>query len=350
LVADALDIIQRESVGANRIVLHFAAPIDPAGLAAWRAAVWVRQLASPVVVSVPPDTIAGLDGAARLALRDSLSRWGATIEEATEVVLPNGACVIAEIVRPERTIVLATRDLGAFTADATWARPSTAPIVRFEQSGALLTGTPIPLNRLVPAPGAVLRDVGVACDGTLRGFGSRMAALIGNALTEAGAPVQARITALTYTDRYLSSPLVVRLAIDTFAHLTKQRSVTPFPVSLHIAALRWNDFTPRRIENDWKHEDDRKSVISRYAARSGFEVSVVDSGDIPHGRALRVTYSNGTQADVYFDQGFGTWRPARRTEFEFNIQPIAQLDNLAKIDAPLVSTGKTYVVVQIQPK
>jgi hypothetical protein len=73
-------------------------------------------------------------------------------------------------------------------------------------------------------------------------------------------------------------------------------------------------------------------------------------GSPRHGRALRVTYSNGTQADVYFDQGFGTWRPARRTEFEFNIQPIAQLDNLAKIDATLVSSGKTYVVVQIRPK
>jgi DEAD/DEAH box helicase domain-containing protein len=168
---------------------------------------------------VPPDTVAGLDGAARLALRDSLSRWGATIEEAAEVVLPNGARVISEVVRPDRTIVLATRDLGAFTGDATWARPSTAPIVRFEQSSAFPTGAPIPLTRLLPAPGAAVRDIGADCDGTLRGFGSRMAALIGTALAKAGAPIQARITALTYSDRYLSSPLVVRLAIDTFAPL-----------------------------------------------------------------------------------------------------------------------------------
>jgi hypothetical protein len=130
--------------------------------------------------------------------------------------------------------------------------------------------------------------------------------------------------------------------------LTKPQSVTPLSLGLYIASLRWNDLTPSRIEHDWKHEDDRKSVISRYAARSGFEINVVDSGDIPHGRVLRLTYSNGAQADVYFDQGFGTWRPARRTEFSFHLQPIAQLDNLAKIDAALVSSGKTYIVVQIR--
>jgi len=32
----------------------------------------------------------------------------------------------------------------------------------------------------------------------------------------------------------------------------------------------------------------------------------------------------------------------------FNLHPVAQLDELARIDANLVSSGKTYVVVQIQ--
>src|ERR1700720_4754284 len=75
-----------------------------------------------------------------------------------------------------------------------------------------------------------------------------------------------------------------------------------------------------------------------------------DPRNIPHSRVLTLTYSNGTQADVYFDQGFGTWRPARRTEFGFNLYPVAQLDELAHIDASLASSGKTYVVVQIRAR
>ena len=348
LVADALDVINRDSVDANRIVFRLAAPLDPTGLALWRAAEWVRQSTRAVVLSVPPGTVTALDGAARLALRDKLSQWGATIEETAEADLPNGARVIAEVIRPERTSVLATRDPAAFIGDAGWARPSTAPIVRFEQSGTTLAGTPIPIGNLVPAQGALLRDIGAECDGSLRGFGSRMAKLIWDVLAEAGAPVQVRIAALAYSDRYLNSPLVARLGLDTFAHLAKPQSADPLPLSLRIAALRWNDFTPSRIEHDWKHEDDRTSVIDRYAARLGFKLTSTDPQNIPHSRVLTVTYANGTHADIYFDQGFGTWRPARRTEFRFNLDRIAQLNELAQIDTSLVSSGKTYVVMQIR--
>jgi hypothetical protein len=89
LVGDALDIINRDSADANRVVLRLAAPLDPAGLGSWRAAEWVRQSARAVVVSVPTGSVAALDGASRLALRDRLSQWGATIEEAPDAVLPN---------------------------------------------------------------------------------------------------------------------------------------------------------------------------------------------------------------------------------------------------------------------
>jgi DEAD/DEAH box helicase domain-containing protein len=348
LVADALDIINRDSADATRIVFRLAAPLDPAGLTSWRAAEWVRRSPRVVVLSVPPGSVATLDGAARLALRDKLSQWGATIEETVDADLPNAARVIAEVIRPGTTCVLATRDPNAFIGDAGWARPSTAPIVRFEQSGTTLTGTPIPIGSLVPAQGALLRDIGAECDGSLRGFGSRMAKLIWDALAEAGGPVELRITALAYSDRYFSSPLVARLALDTFAHLAKPQSANPPPLRLRIAALRWSDFAPSRVEHDWKHEDDRTSVIGRYAARLGLNLGLTDPRNIPHSRILTLTYSNGTQTDIYFDQGFGTWRPARRTEFRFNLHPIAQLDELAQIDASLVSSGKTYVVVQIR--
>jgi DEAD/DEAH box helicase domain-containing protein len=348
LVADALDIINRDSVNANRIVFRLAAPLDPAGLAAWRAAEWVRQSPRAVVLSLPPGSVSALDGAARLALRDKLSQWGAAIEETADAVLPNGARVITEVIGTGKTCVLATRDSGAFIGDAGWARPSTAPIVRFEQSATTLTGTPIPIGSLVPTQGALLRDIGAECDGPLRGFGSRMAKLILDALAEAGASLQAGISALAYSDRYLSSPLVARLGLDTFAHLAKPQSANPLRLSLRIAPLRWNDFTPSRIEHDWKHEDDRTSVIDRYAARLGFKLSLTDPQNIPHSRVLTLTYANGTHADIYFDQGFGTWRPTRRTEFRFNLDRIAQLNELAQIDTSLVSSGKTYVVMQIR--
>jgi hypothetical protein len=123
LVADTLDTINRDSVDANRIVFRLTAPVDIPGLASWRAAEWVRQSARTVVVSVPLGSVAALDGAARLALRDKLSQWGATVEEMADAFLLNGARVIAEFIRPDRTCVLATRDPGAFIGDAGCRRP-----------------------------------------------------------------------------------------------------------------------------------------------------------------------------------------------------------------------------------
>jgi hypothetical protein len=103
-----------------------------------------------------------------------------------------------------------------------------------------------------------------------------------------------------------------------------------------------------RVEHDWKHENDRTGVVSRYAARLGFKLTLTDPLNIPHSRALSLAYSTGTRADVYLDQGFGTWRPARRTAFRFNLHPNDQVDELAQPDASLVSSTKTHVVVQVR--
>ena len=349
LTSDVLDTLVRARTSkAKRLVLRLAAPLDVAALEKWRAANLMRRWSDTgrqAIVSVPLGTVAAMDATAMPALRDWLKTWGASLEEAPAALMPNGASVLAEVVGGERTVTLATRDAGVFRPDALWGRSQTAPVVQFEHSQALLTGTNVPFSRLQPQPSAKILTITSELDGALRSFAKRMVDLLRAPLDLSKAP-RSPVMAITYSDRYLNSPLTARMAIETLAAISGASSINPIPLAIELSPLKPNERSPWRFIDDWARESDRSAVMTLLAARTGLRLTT-NVGSPPHGRSISLEFQDGHKAQVPLDQGFGAWSATAAPKFNFNDSPANQLKALTTVDFRIVAKGATYVVASM---
>lgn len=352
LVPNALDALDRAIMnGAKTIRLRIEGALDLGELRGWSAAAAVRRwggLKRDVVVSIGRTELAALDGASRLALRDRLHEWGARVEEHESVELDNGSVVLAEAVSDGDVLVIATRDAKAVMGNEDWARVSDAALVAFTTETSLLVGEPVSLERLQPAPSALVKAIRGDLNGDLAGFGKRTAELLQTLLADAGAPVDQRIVDLNYSDRYLNSPLVVRMALETLKEFARPAAGEPVAVTLHLQPLKPGERSARALWDDWKRSDDRLDVISQYGRRIGLSVTSRE-GSPRHGRVLVLTYANGVKASVIFDQGFGAWGTVGGfVAFDFHAPVARQVNTLAIANVPLEGrAGGTYVAVQL---
>lgn len=352
LVADVFDALDRAVArGAHTIRLRLEGPLDLGELAQWRAAASSRRWAGlkrAVLVSIGRAELGSLDGASRLALRDRLHEWGARLEVADGAELANGAGVLAEAEADNQVLVIATRDTTALVGGAGWGRVVEAPLVAFESSTSLIAGDLVSIDQLQPPPGALVKAIDNEFDGDLARFGKKVAAVLQQLLTEAGAPIDQRIVELSYSDRYLNSPLVVRMALESFKELCRPIPGEPVSVTLHLQTLKPSDRSMRAVWDDWKRGDDRLDVISLFGRRIGLAVTSRE-GAPRHGRVLELTYANGAKASVLFDQGFGAWGASgSQASFDFHVGPGQQTNALGMTNVVLKSRpGGTYVVAQL---
>ena len=352
LVGNVFDALDRAVAGgAHTVRLRVEGPLDLGELASWSAAGSSRrwaELKRNIILSISRAEFSLLDGAARLALRDRLHTWGARLEEGDEARLPNGAAVLAEAEGADGVAVIATRDATAFVGGADWGAVVEAPLVSFTAPRSLIAGDSVSLDRLQPDSGATVKTMHGDLDGDLARFGKKAAGVLRQLLGDVGAPTDQSIVTLNYNDRYLNSPLVVRLALDTFKELAQPRPGEPVAVVLHLKPLEASDRPARWLWNDWKRADDRLDVISLYGRRMGLSVTSRE-GATRHGRVLELTYANGAQATILFDQGFGAWEgEGASTPFDFHAVPMQQANTLASAHVKLKGrSGGTYVVAHL---
>lgn len=352
LVANALNTLDRAVMaGAHTVRLRIEGALDLGELSQWSAAASLRRwngLKRDVVVSIGRAEMASLDGASRLALRDRLHAWGARLEETDAVRLDNGALVLAEAESEREILIIATRDATAARGGADWARVIDAALVAFSNETSLITGDPIGVDKLQPAPGALVKAIGDDLDSDLSRFGKTAAQTLQTLLTSAGAPVDQPIVELSYSDRYLNSPLVARLALDTFKELARPAPGEPVAVTLHLRPVKPSDRSMRSLSDDWKRANDRLEVMSLYGRRTGLSVTSRE-GAPRHGRVLLITYANGVKASVLFDQGFGAWGAVGgQASFDFHASVAHQVNALAMANLTLKSRpGGTYLVAQL---
>ena len=175
--------------------------------------------------------------------------------------------------------------------------------------------------------------LGPALEGPIAGFGERfwrcLRLLPGVAAALAGCGMPRRII---YTDRYLRSPLTVRLLQDTLLAFRRAANATPGAVTVEvvsqdipIAVAR----APNGIAHDWHNSGTRDAVLGILLAEAGYAATVrsVGRGGLPHARRLSVEGDSG-RLDIVLDQGFGHWRPANAVPFDFTATPDEQARQL----------------------
>ena len=138
-------------------------------------------------------------------------------------------------------------------------------------------------------------------------FGMRYAELGVPFIRAAGG--KSSLIEISYNDRFLQTPLVVRLLADALGALRAQLDawVDPVPVQIVTGPLKPSErqlFTP---DHDWQWPETRNDVLKGLLEARGMAPTLAEDGAL-HGRVLTLNFAGGKVVRVILDQGFGPWR------------------------------------------
>lgn len=265
------------------------------------------------------------------------------------------AKIVAEVRRDSHSVAWASKDPATQIPNELWGSSST-PII----FGTLLQ----PVNAAVEkiAASAIRPQVTIEGDreivlqnelnGSLQGFGKRFWRIITKEHQAAKTQISNSnldIVSISYSDRYLFSPLSVALLTDLVSGLKEA-----------VGQARWDNPTITitttnvrpavgsgqvygRLFSDWPEQAVRDQVLEHTFKYSGMNIKlqVLNKFSVQHGRVFEVGFSDGKILSVRMDQGVSYWRLStfndlQRVSHSFNFTQTNQ--EQAEILANLSST------------
>jgi hypothetical protein len=152
-----------------------------------------------------------------------------------------------------------------------------------------------------------------------------------------------------YVDRYLNSPLPVRLMREVLKSLPGIEAGASIRIDTADAVSGSFASSPMLISHDWRLVDQRNRVVTTILARDFPNRAVFEvrpKRDLPHGRCMRVRFEDGSIA-IRLDQGFGYWATMGSTPFPFSGNLVKQADDLlrAHFKVRALSSHPTYLAI-----
>lgn len=134
-----------------------------------------------------------------------------------------------------------------------------------------------------------------------------------NVLLNGGEP----LAKISYADRYLRSPLTVKLLYEVVRALERRKGLPAADcvIELHSTPPRANR-PPRRACDDWVHAREARRVIETlFGDRCQMRQTSIH--EAPHWRELTLHFHNGRQWRLRLEQGFGFWNERGYLNFPF---------------------------------
>lgn len=157
-------------------------------------------------------------------------------------------------------------------------------------------------------------------DGTLQGFGKRLWKTILSehpATSSLFREESADISVITYTDRYLFTPLSLALLAQVLDGLRETVGLGRWAIDeiqIFTTARRQagDNRTRNTLWSDWDDNQRRDEVAKSTLEYLGIEATIVSASNTAtaHGRVLEVDFSSGRRLTLRFDQGVSYWRSA----------------------------------------
>jgi hypothetical protein len=224
-----------------------------------------------------------------------------------------------------------------------WATVSEAPVVRGGSEGPAPGILPIDVSELLreTAREAVF-EIGTELDGPVDGFGARLKALLTSRPELAQVFAQPSLE-LHYSDRFIISPLAVRLLIDVIrAFAGPQTIVNIDAITRAPRAAKPN----RRVHENWLDLDQRDGVLTGLLAEVTPHVRLRTAEALPHRRRLGFRTPTGSGA-IYFDQGVGSWRVVGEVAFDTLRDVTDQIAGMSEPYQVANEESGTYVAVRL---
>lgn len=290
-----------------------------------------------------------LSMAEKLVLRDFALRNDVVLARGQAPAFQNGGVSLVTVGSTDKAqYAWVSCETAARVAGSSWGQPDLLPLAR-GQTSAPTTTEPVDLDFMLPRSGAAYRAIAQEFDADLATFGARAGELIYQLVAECGVSLAGKRVTGLYQDPFVTSPLVARLLLDTVVHLQKKSGGTPWPLIVETRPPRYDAARsgPWQVVHDWNDEQDQRAVIEALGRLRSMDVSLRHA-EVPHGRYLRLDFSDGALVTIVLDQGFGAWAPKRglTIKHDFGAVPADQAKRLATLNVVLErrGVGATYFV------
>ena len=179
-------------------------------------------------------------------------------------------------------------------------------------------------------------------DGWVSSFGKRFwKVLAEEAPLTIAAMQQHRVTGVAYTDRYLLTPLAIRLLFEVIKNIPGAQNPA---ISIVTARLSTREDPGWSIFHTFDNDSSRRNVLNESFPDATIEVH--RKAELPHDRSLSLHLGDDRRVVVTLDQGFGAWRVVGRHRHDFNSSPEKQARVLiASRFKACVETGRKAPVV-----
>ncbi|MGX1742109.1 DEAD/DEAH box helicase [Bosea sp. NPDC055353] len=182
--------------------------------------------------------------------------------------------------------------------------PAGAPVVRGTIDLPVFPDAIGPASLLQESAREMVFDLGDELDGSVDGFGERLKTLLRSGSPELDRVLSGSCIAITYTDKYVSSPLVVRLVTEVV------RAFANPATRVEVVTLAQRQSPGRRsggLSGDWKDFGTRDLVLLGGLSTVSPLSKVRHQEKIQHRRELRIVTTAGA-GSLFLDQGVGSWR------------------------------------------
>lgn len=255
--------------------------------------------------------------------RRELVLWAGRRDVAVLTTSPNEwpDQLLARVEGADGPIVWGSVEPRARIVGSDWATVSEAPIVRGRINQAMHATSPVDLQELLrEAPREAVFEIATELDGPVVGFGRRVRALL-TAHPGLGRLLAKPCLEIEYSDRYVMSPLAVRLLVEMIGALADPQAA----VTIHTLTRQPRSPKPnRRVDEDWLDLEQRDGVLTHLLSQITPHVRLHTAAKLPHRRRLAFRTPAGSGM-IYFDQGLGSWGALREISFDTRRDVVDQI-------------------------
>jgi DEAD/DEAH box helicase domain-containing protein len=266
--------------------------------------------------------------------------------------LIGSACLAAIVEIGSRRVAWAV-DVGALAPGPLWGTPSggellvRCPLVPADLLERVPTAPTLDIAEVRPPTPKGLIELAIRneLDGSVATFGRRFWELIFERQKDLTPMLDGSVALrrVSYNDRYLRSPLAVRLASAVLARLTSYRSFEPGETELLVATTAPNsdrDRAPVYIDHDWQRPAEPGLVLEGLLVSTENGKRIVEQRrlhETSHHRELRLEWQDGRTWFLRLDSGFGHWRAAGSVIFDFQASIGSQVQMLQRDQFDLIA-------------
>ena len=306
---------------------------------------------SLVVPATVPDR---LDQAERYLLSSLADAPNITLYACQTELRCGDGWLLAEAIGP-KTERWAGDNRSALRFDAEWGQIENLLLAVTVPEAPALSATPLSADSIRPAVEAAGDrefEIGKELNGKLKTFGKRFWDFLADkhdpsrALLDSADPIKV----VRYQDRYLFSPLSVRLLLDVVKALRDRvgearwsKSVMEIETLASKSHSNLRGKAPKFLWDDWQEQAIRIEVIKTLFADAGIVLNdqFNESRRQAHARLLEVHFASGRKLRLRLDQGISYWRIPRSADYRsktFNFMKTdakQQAVALLRVDVPI---------------